>query len=68
MNIFGRSADELVFDLIQQDNPDITPKLSGMNCYLSNGQVNTDSDAAQYNTKNHHQILLGNYARKRSNL
>ena len=50
MDIFNRSADEIVFDLIDRDNPDLNPKLNPTNCYISTAVPNTESDAAQYNT------------------
>lgn len=50
MDIFRRSKDEIVFDLIARDNPDLNPRLTPSNCYISTAIPNTDSDAAEYNT------------------
>lgn len=50
MDIFNRSPDEIVFDLIERDNPDLNPKLTPTNCYISAAAPNSESDAAQYNT------------------
>lgn len=50
MKIFNRSEDEILFDLIARDNPDLVPALSPNNCYIGPAYANTDSDAGQYNT------------------
>ncbi len=50
MKIFNRSEDEILFDLIARDNPDLVPALSPNNCYIGPAYPNTDSDAGQYNT------------------
>lgn len=50
MDIFNRSEDEILFGLIDQDNPGLVPKLTPQNCYISTAQPNTDSDADRYNT------------------
>ncbi len=50
MKIFNRREDEILFDLIARDNPDLTPALSPDNCYIGPAYPNTDTDAAQYNT------------------
>jgi len=50
LQIFNRSEDEILFDLIAQDNPDLVPKLNPSNCYISTAKPNTDSDSDRYNT------------------
>lgn len=50
MKIFNRTEDEILFDLIARDNPDLVPALSPNNCYIGPAYPNTDSDAGQYNT------------------
>ncbi len=50
INIFGKTADQLVFELIAQDNPDLTPVLTAENSYITSLATNTGADAAKYNT------------------
>lgn len=50
MDIFNRSEDEILFELIERDNPGLDPKLTPQNCYISTAQPNTDTDADRYNT------------------
>lgn len=50
MEIFNRSEDEILFDLIARDNPNLVPKLTPANCYISTAVPNTEADANQYNT------------------
>lgn len=50
MDIFNRSEDEILFELIKKDNPDLVPELNPQNCYISSAFVNTDADSGQYNT------------------
>lgn len=47
---FRASEDEILFELIRKDNPDMTPVLTTQNCYITTPAVNTGPDAAQYNT------------------
>lgn len=50
MEIYNRSEDEILFDLIARDNPNLSPKLTPANCYISTAVPNTEADANQYNT------------------
>lgn len=50
MDIFNRSEDEILFDLIARDNPNLSPKLTPANCYISTAVPNTGVDAQQYNS------------------
>lgn len=50
MDIFNRSEDEIVFDLIDRDNPDLNPKLTPANCYITTAVPNAEADANKYNT------------------
>lgn len=50
MDIFRQSEDEILFALIDRDNPDINPKLTPRNCYISAAIPNTDDDSGQYNS------------------
>lgn len=50
MKYFNKTEDEILFGLIEQDNPDMVPKLNTQNCYITTAQVNTGPDAHQYNT------------------
>lgn len=47
---FKSSEDEILFELIRKDNPDMTPVLTTQNCYITTPAVNTGPDAALYNT------------------
>lgn len=50
MSYFNKSPDELLFGLIDEDNPNMVPKLNAQNCYITTAQPNTGPDAALYNT------------------
>lgn len=50
MDIFNKSEDEILFALIEQDNPNLVPKLTPQNCYISTASPNVDVDSDSYNT------------------
>ena len=50
MKIFNTPEDDILFALIERDNPNLTPKLTPQNCYISSASPNTDDDSAEYNT------------------
>lgn len=47
---FKQSTDEMVFDLIERDNPNLLPRLTAQNCYITSPEPNTGPDALLYNT------------------
>lgn len=47
---FKQTEDEILFDLIERDNPGLTPKLTAQNCYITTPHPNTGPDALLYNT------------------
>lgn len=47
---FKQTPDEMVFDLIERDNPNLLPRLTAQNCYITSPEVNTGPDALLYNT------------------
>lgn len=49
-NYFKKTPDEMVFDLIDRDNPNLQPRLTAQNCYITSPEVNTGPDAGIYNT------------------